>query len=88
MFMKALEQWLKTIGEKDFASARRHAENMVRTGDLLVIHPEFRRCFAKSYPDVDPREALLHLCEFLVCATDGRAQVLSDYVEENKQEPI
>ena len=84
MFMDALEKWQRAVQADDFGAAREHAQDLVRNGDLLVLHPEFRRCFRQHYPDVDPREALLHLCQFFVCATEGRARVLKKWIEENR----
>jgi hypothetical protein len=83
-FMDAMEKWLKAVRADDFASARRHAESMVRAGELLVIHPDFSHCFAKHYPNIEPKDALLYLCQFLVCATDGRARTLKQWIQENR----
>jgi hypothetical protein len=84
MFMDSLEKWLRAVRADDFTAARQHAENLVRAGDLLVIHPDFRHCFGRHYPDVEPKDAMLHLCQTLVCATDGRARVLRQWVHENR----
>ena len=76
MVMDAFEKWLRAVQGDDFSAARTHAKNLVRSGELLILHPDFRRCFAQHYPEVEPKDALLHVCQFMVCATDGRAQVL------------
>jgi hypothetical protein len=83
MFMDALEKWVRSAREDDFGRARQYAEDLLRGGELMVIHPEFRRCFRQRYPDTDPRDALLHLCQFMVCATEGRARVLSMWLDEH-----
>jgi hypothetical protein len=84
VFMDTFEKWLRAARADDFAAARAQAQNLVRTGELLVVHPDFRRCFLKHYPKVEPKDALLHLCQFMVCATEGRARVLKQWVEENR----
>ena len=83
-FMDSLEKWLRAARADDFAAAKGHAESLVRSGELLVGHPDFRRCFGRHYPAVEPMDALLHLCQLLVCATEGRARVLQRWVEENR----
>jgi hypothetical protein len=84
MFMDSLEKWLRAAREDDFMTARTHAAQLVRAGELLVNHPDFRGCFSRHYPDIEPMDALLHLCQMLVCATDGRARVLKHWVEQNR----
>ena len=82
-FLEPVEQWLKAIRENDFVSARRHAKSLVLAGELLTVHPDFLRCF-KQNDGTDPKEALFHMCHFLLCATDGRAVVLKNWVQDNK----
>jgi hypothetical protein len=84
MFIESLEKWLRAARADNFEEARVHAANLTRSGELLVVHPEFRRCFMQHYPNVEPKDALLHLCQFFVCATDGRARVLKSWVESNR----
>ncbi len=84
IFMDAMEKWISAVRSDDFATARFHAENIVRNGELLTLRPEFRACFARHYPELEPKEALLCFCRFLVCATDGRAHVLKHWVDRNQ----
>lgn len=76
LFMDSLEKWLIALRSNDFASARRHATNLARMGEMLAIHPDFVRCFKQSYPDMDSREALACISSFFLCATKGRASVV------------
>ena len=75
-FFEPLEAWIRAIRAEDFPAARRHAEHLVEAGELLVVHPDFRRCFRQHCGETDPHQTLVHLCRFLVCATDGRANVM------------
>jgi hypothetical protein len=83
-FMEPLQKWAKAIGEDDFLTAKRHAESLIMAGEVLALHPDFRRCFAQHCHDVDPHEALVHLCRFLICATDGRGRALGKYGKGSK----
>jgi hypothetical protein len=74
-FLDPLEQWVKAVREDDFARARSCAELLVREGEMLAQHPDFKRCFTRRC-ECDTHEALAHLCQFLVCAGDGRASAL------------
>jgi hypothetical protein len=87
-FMDAMEKWLKAVRANDFGAAKFHAKDIVLAGELLVIHPEFRRAFQQHCPDRDPKEALVDLCHFLVCTTDGRARVLTERAEDNQPEMV
>ena len=82
-FMDTLEKWLQAVKTNDFASAKSQAQYLVKAGELLTCHPDFIHCFAQHYPEVDPHDALLHMCQMLVCATDGRARVLKQWVADN-----
>ena len=75
-FFEPLEAWARAFGQGDLATARRHAEHLVKAGELLAVHPDFRRCLAAHCPGLDPHECLEHFCQFLLCATDGRAGAL------------
>src|SRR5688500_3134381 len=83
-FMDSLEKWLRAARENDFATARGHAEHLVKSGEMLSVHPDLMRCFAARFPGVEPKTALVYFCQLLVCATDGRARVLNDWVQGNK----
>jgi len=83
-FLAPLESWVKAVRAKDFAAAKREAEYLTVAGELLIIHPDFRRAFEAHCRGVDPQEALVYLSEFLVCATDSRASVLKQCVKDNK----
>ena len=83
-FMCSLEDWLKAARADDFDTARIHATHLVKSGELLAIHPDFVRAFAQHFPNVEPKDALLYLCKFMVCATDGRARVLKKWIEDNR----
>ena len=76
-FLEPLEAWARAIRENDFAAAKRHAEHLTQAGELLVVHPDFQRCFAQHCGEVEPQDALVYLCQFLICATEGRARFLS-----------
>jgi hypothetical protein len=76
LFMDALEKWLKAARADDFATARGHAEDLVKNAQMLVNNPDFVGCFKIHHADVEPVNALLGMCQFLVCATHGRAVVL------------
>jgi hypothetical protein len=80
----SLEEWAKAIRQNDFQAARSRAEHLIMTGEPLAIHPEFQRCFARHRRDSSPQEALALMCQFLVCATDGRAQVLKQGTKDPK----
>jgi hypothetical protein len=84
MFMEGLEKWLKAVRAGDFVAARAYATHFTRAGDLLVIHPDFAKCFKEHCNGFEPKDAMYHLCQFLLCATDGRARVLKQYVKDNK----
>jgi hypothetical protein len=83
-FMNGLEQWLKAVRADDFAAAKQYAEHFTMHADLLVIHPDFQRCFREHCQGADPKEALYQLCQFLLCATEGRARHLKQWVQENR----
>lgn len=86
LFMEGLEKWLKAVREEDFTAAKNHAEQFMMHGDLLVIHPEFIKCFKDQTHGVDPKEALVQLCEFLLCTTEGRARTLKKWLNDNRPE--
>lgn len=86
-FLDPLEQWVKAIRQDDFDTARRHAERLVHDGELLAANPDFQKCFTTHCEGFDPHRALVHLCQFLVCATDGRARVLKQYVDDHRPKP-
>jgi hypothetical protein len=83
-FMETLEQWLQAAKRNDFDTAKHHAEFLVKAGELLIIHPNFTHCFTHHYPSVEPKQAMLLFCQMLVCATEGRALVLKQWVEQNR----
>jgi len=83
-FMDPLEQWVKAIRVDDFAAAKQHAERLIHDGELLARNPDFQSCFAKHCDGFDASQALYHLCQFLVYATDGRARVLKQYLADRK----
>jgi hypothetical protein len=74
--MDALEKWLQAARAEDFATARAHAQDLVQNGQMLVNQPDFVSSFKRHHADTEPVEALLGMCRFLVCVTDGRAVVL------------
>lgn len=71
-FVAPLEEWVRAIRADDFVAAKRHAEFICKAGELLAIRPEFVRSF-QQHDNCDPKEALFHLCQFLVSAAEGRA---------------
>jgi hypothetical protein len=75
-FVDAVEKWLGAVRANDLGAAKFHAEHMHLHGDLLAIHPEFRAAFKEHWPDVDPKVALQHLTQFMLCATEARARAL------------
>ena len=83
-FMDSMERWMQAARADDFATARSHAENMASAGERLVKHPDFVRCFTQHFPNVEPRDALFYLRQFFVCATEGRARVLKEWLEQNR----
>ncbi len=87
-FMEGLEKWLKAVRADDFAAAKKHAEQFTMHGDLLVIHPEFIKCFKEQTNGADPKEALVQLCEFLLCATEGRSRNLKTWLSDNRPETV
>jgi hypothetical protein len=87
-FLGPLEQWIRAVRADDFVTARKHAEHLIKAGELLAIHPQFMRCFKAHDGVCEPKEALFHLCQFLVCATDGRAAVLKQWLEDNKPNTV
>lgn len=74
-FLSPLEEWIQAIRAEDFATAKHKAEFVGTAGQLLAIHPDFIRTF-KRRDAADPEEALFHLSQFLVSATEGRATAL------------
>jgi hypothetical protein len=83
MFMEGLEKWLKAVRAGDFVAAKNLAQHFTMAGDMLVIHPEFEKCFKEHCEGFEPKEALHHLCQFLLCATAGRSRVLKQSVKDN-----
>lgn len=83
-FLEPLERWVKAVREDDFVAAKRHAELLLKSGELLVTDPEFQRNFKEYCEGCDPRQALFQMCQFLLCATDGRAKILKQYVKDHK----
>src|SRR5688572_14059558 len=83
-FLDSLEKWIQAARADDFHSAKEHADNLIRYGEMLVIHPEFVRSFARQSPNVDAKDALLQLCQFLICVTDGKAVRLIEWVDEHR----
>jgi hypothetical protein len=75
-FLEALQKWLDAVKAEDFAQAKHYAEHCRMSGELLAIHPDFVKCFSQHTDGVDPQEALSYLCQFLRCATEGRARVM------------
>jgi hypothetical protein len=87
-FIDSLEKWLRAVHADDFDAARVHAQDLTLSGELLAIHPEFIRSFQEHCQGDDPKQALLHLCQFLVCTTDGRAKVLKQWTNDNRPMPV
>ena len=83
-FMDALEKWLKAVREDDFQVAKQRAKHLILAGELLVIHPDFVRSFKEHCEGCNPKDALFQMCQFLLCATDGRAKTLKQYIKGNK----
>lgn len=75
-FLDPIEKWAKAIRQDDFAEARQWAQRLVNEGQMLAQHPDFQRCFTMRSAGSDTSEALRHLCQFLACATEGRARAL------------
>jgi len=86
-FLEPLEKWVKAVREDDFENAKHHAEHLLKAGELLVIHPDFQRNFMGHCGGFDPHQALFHMCQFLVCTTDGRAKIMKQYVKDYKPKP-
>jgi hypothetical protein len=82
--MRSLEQWLRAVRADDFGKAREHAETLLHHGERLVEHPEFQSAFEEHCHGVDAKEALFHLCQFLVSATDGREHALKAWIVMNR----
>jgi hypothetical protein len=80
-FMDALEKWLQAARAEDFESARHHAKDIVMNGQMLITNPDFVDRFKRFHADAEPVDALLGMCQFLVCVTDGRAAVLKQACE-------
>jgi hypothetical protein len=72
-FVDGVENWIKAVRANDFEQARTAAEFCVRSGELLTIHPDFIKCFTRHCESVHPADALSYVCQFLRCATEGRA---------------
>ena len=87
-FMEGLEKWIKAVRADDFNAAKKHAEQFVMHGDLLVIHPEFIKCFKEQTKGADPKEALVQLCEFLLCTAEGRERSLKQWLHDNRPEIV
>lgn len=85
--LDTLDRWVRAIREDNFDAARACARQMIRDGELLAAHPDFQKCFTTHSAGCDPRQALAHLCQFLLCATDGRATVLKQFVLDGKRGP-
>lgn len=75
-FVGSLEKWLTAIRTNDLGAAKGHAEFMQKYGELLVIHPDFRRAFHARWPDIEPKDALQHMTRFLICATEAQERAL------------
>lgn len=75
-FLGPVEQWARAIREDDFPAARRWAQRLAREGEKLAQHPDFKKCFMVRCGGFDTHEALVHLSQFLMCATEGRAMAL------------
>lgn len=86
-FLKPLEHWVKAMRQDDFSRARECAEQLIRDGALLAHHPEFRRCFTAQCGGFEPQQALHHLCQFLLCATEGRCIVLKQFTGDPEAKP-
>lgn len=84
MFIDSLEKWLRAVRADEFGAAKVHAEHLIKAGELLVIHPEFVRAFEEHCHGIEPKQALFELCQFFVCATDGREHALKNWVKKSK----
>ena len=76
MFINSLEKWMQAVQAGDFDAATFQANQMRMGGDLLVIRPEFYKCFAKRCDGFDPKQALELMTCFLLCTIDGRAEAM------------
>lgn len=76
MFISSLEKWMHAVQAGDFDAAKFQANQMKMGGDLLVIRPEFCKCFAKHCEGFDPKQALTLMTCFLLCTIEGRAEAM------------
>jgi hypothetical protein len=77
-FLGSLEKWLTAVRNNDLPAAKSHAEFMQKHGELLIINPEFRRSFLEHCSDVEPREALKQMTQFVTCATEVTARAMRE----------
>ena len=77
-FVGSVEKWLAAVRSNDLGAARMHAELMDKQGELLVIHPDFRKAFHAHWPELEPKDALQHLTRFLICATEARERAIKE----------
>jgi hypothetical protein len=82
-FLDGLEAWVKALRAEDFKTAKVHAEICMKRGDLLIIHPDFIRCFKVHTNGGDPKEALSKMCDLLTCATQARERHNSNNSNNN-----
>ena len=73
-FLSGLQAWALALENEDFDEAKFQAKNCLLHGGLLVIHPDFIRCFREHTKGGDPKEALNRMCELLNCTTHAREQ--------------
>jgi len=76
-FVEAVQSWVDSMIADDCAGARIDAKFIQAKGELLAIHPEFRRCFEKRCPGWTTEQALDCLAHFAACAADCRGLALS-----------
>ena len=85
MFIGSLEKWMRAIQASDLEGAKFEAEHMKLGGELLAIHPEFRKCFQKRCDGIDSKEALRILTGFLLCTIEGRAHALNVSLKDTER---
>jgi hypothetical protein len=83
-FVQGLERWIEAVKAEDFVEASERAKHCRLDGDLLIIHPDFIKCFSEHTDGADPKQALSHFCQFLECATLNRARVLGKPLQRQR----
>src|SRR4026209_768137 len=73
-FVQAIEDWVHAIESDKFAEAKMLASFVKGRGELLVLRPEFRKCFGRHRPEQTPEDALAAIGQFMSCTTECREQ--------------